>query len=95
MANRTLSITAPEDLMQPTIVAYAAEAGVDVENATQEELEEGAKATLKADMRDKTLGHNDNARRLAAKEGFKQQRQAEEEALTAASELVVVEFKSE
>lgn len=92
MANRSLSITAPAELMQPTILAYAAEAGVDVAAATQEELEAGAILTLRADMRNKTLGYNDNQRRLAAKDGFVTQRAAELEALTAAADSVVVVF---
>ena len=39
MEESILTITAPDDLIQAVMVAFAAEKGLDVDNATPEELE--------------------------------------------------------
>jgi hypothetical protein len=90
MANKTLTITAPEELMQPTILAYADMHGVT--EGTPEELEAAAIAALKNSMREVTLNYAAKLRRQASILAEKAQREAEEAALSAAAPAVVIEF---
>lgn len=90
MANKTLTIMAPEELMQPTILAYADLAGVT--EGTQEELEAAAISALKQSMRQVTLDYNARQRRLVKIAAERTQREAEEAALTAAADTVIIAF---
>tara|TARA_R110000868_G_scaffold148839_3_gene371046 strand:- start:23409 stop:23696 length:288 start_codon:yes stop_codon:yes gene_type:complete len=95
MANKTLTITAPEELMQPTILAYASRGDADLATATQEELEEAARTVLREDMKAVTLDFSSQQRRAASRIADREADAAEAEALSAQADNVVIEFVGE
>jgi hypothetical protein len=58
MEESILTITAPDDLIQAVMVAFAAEKGLDVDNATPEELEAVSIDAMIELFREKVLEYN-------------------------------------
>jgi len=87
MANKTLKVTAPEELIAATIQAFAA-MGVKEDEATSDE--EHAIEMMLADFRAKIVTHHDTLRRQASREADRAATAAQNESIRSQRDRVTV-----
>ena len=84
MANSVLTITAPSDLIEATIAAYAAESSeIDHATATAEETKAAAIEAMLNGFRQKVVAHLDQADAIAARQAQRAASIARHEAMEA------------
>tara|TARA_R110002072_G_C7976780_1_gene535576 strand:+ start:18313 stop:18591 length:279 start_codon:yes stop_codon:yes gene_type:complete len=89
MAQKTFSITAPAELIDATISAYAADAFL-TEDATDSELRDAAIEQVLAAFREKVLEHQDRLQNEADKKARQARRAATEESMKSQRENITV-----
>jgi len=87
MVDKTLTVTAPEELLDATVVAFAA-LGTKTDPAMSEQ--DHAIEMMLDDFRTKVVAHNDKLRRKADREAARAAALAEDEAMKAARGSVTV-----
>lgn len=87
MANKTLTITAPEELIEATIVAFAAKGDKEDESVSDEAH---AIDMMLASFRELVVSHNAQLRTAASRAADRAAQQAEDEALKSQRDAVTV-----
>jgi|TARA_R110000824_G_scaffold86938_5_gene214711 Fe-S cluster assembly ATPase SufC len=93
MVNKTLTIIAPDDLLDATVAAYATESGLDLATSTPEEIEAAAIEQMISEFRNKVVNHTSRVEKLADRAKQNENTTALEEAMKARRSEVEVTIK--